>query len=265
MVLPAGQGHLRGRDRGPDRPSARTNNIEVTSPSGRRVRLPGQGGMADVADLHRDFILYLTRHSRLSLVDSVERTSASRALVAPAERRRTGLVPGEVALITNLGAFVFDPGKGELVLESVHPGVDLDEVRRATGFEPVISSSLHETDLRRPRYSECSATRSTPSESDAWSSCRQRTRPAARGMYLRRTGAAQNSAALSPLLLRPLLRAPPTSFPGRGRRGPSQLGRLRGTGPVGAVQARRRAEYPFGRRRHRRKGGTGPCSCSAHG
>jgi hypothetical protein len=36
---------------------ARTNNIEVTSPSGRRVRLPGQGGMADVADLHQDFVL----------------------------------------------------------------------------------------------------------------------------------------------------------------------------------------------------------------
>ncbi len=47
---------------------ARTNNVEVTSPSGRRVRLPGQGGMADVADLHQNFILYLTRQSPLSLV-----------------------------------------------------------------------------------------------------------------------------------------------------------------------------------------------------
>jgi glutaconate CoA-transferase subunit A len=44
----------------------RTNNLAVTSPSGRAVRLPGQGGMADVADLHQNFYLYLTRQSRLN-------------------------------------------------------------------------------------------------------------------------------------------------------------------------------------------------------
>jgi glutaconate CoA-transferase, subunit A len=125
---------------------ARTNNIEVTSPSGRRVRLPGQGGMADVADLHRDFILYLTRQSKLSLVESVQRTSASRSLVGPAERVRAGLVPGDVALITNLGVFGFDPTNGELVLESLHHGVAIEEVREATGFELRVSRSLRETE-----------------------------------------------------------------------------------------------------------------------
>ena len=124
----------------------RTNNIEVTSPSGRRVRLPGQGGMADVADLHRDFILYLTRQSTLTLVESVERTSASRSLAGPEARRRAGLVPGDVALITNLGAFVFDPTRGELVLESLHPGVTIEDIRQATGFELTTSVSLHETE-----------------------------------------------------------------------------------------------------------------------
>jgi glutaconate CoA-transferase subunit A len=125
---------------------ARTNNIEVTSPSGRRVRLPGQGGMADVADLHQHFILYLTRHSKLSLVESVDRVSASRAFVGPAERRRAGLVPGDVALITNLGVFLFDPERRELVLESLHPGVTLEDVGEATGFEPTVSRSLAETE-----------------------------------------------------------------------------------------------------------------------
>jgi glutaconate CoA-transferase subunit A len=129
---------------------ARTNNIEVRSPSGRRVRLPGQGGMADVADLHRDFILYLTRHSKLSFVESVERTSASRSLIGPDERRRAGLVPGEVALITNLGAFVFDPEREELVLETLHPGVLLEEVQEATGFELTVSASLRETEPPSP-------------------------------------------------------------------------------------------------------------------
>jgi glutaconate CoA-transferase subunit A len=123
----------------------RTNNIEVTSPKGRRVRLPGQGGMADVADLHQDFVLYLTRQSPLSFVDSVNRVSASRALIRDDERRRAGLFPGEVVLVTNLGCYHYDQQRSEFVLTSVHPGVTLDEVRAATGFELAVSQQLHET------------------------------------------------------------------------------------------------------------------------
>ena len=126
---------------------ARTNNIEVISPKGRRVRLPGQGGMADVADLHQNFILYQTRQSALSFVEDVARVSASRSLHSPEERQRAGLRPGEVHLITNLGCYRFDASVQELVLVSVHPGVTLDEVRDATGFDLKISSELAETSV----------------------------------------------------------------------------------------------------------------------
>jgi glutaconate CoA-transferase, subunit A len=126
---------------------ARTNNVAVTSPSGRTVRLPGQGGMADVADLHENFYLYLTRQSRLSLVESVEHVSAARALVAAPDRVRAGLAPGSVALITNLAAFVFDEARGELVPESIHPGVSVAELVEATGFELEIpAGGLPETE-----------------------------------------------------------------------------------------------------------------------
>jgi glutaconate CoA-transferase subunit A len=124
----------------------RTNNIEVVSPRGRRVRLPGQGGMADVADLHRDFILYLTRQSPLSFVDSVDRVSASRSLHLSDERLRAGLVPGETALITNLGVFHFDVDEREFVLVSVHPGVTMEQIADATGFELTISPGLSVTE-----------------------------------------------------------------------------------------------------------------------
>jgi glutaconate CoA-transferase subunit A len=126
---------------------ARTNNIAVTSPSGRTVRLPGQGGMADVADLHQNFLLYLTRQSPLSLVDSVEHVSAARSLHDPNARRRVGLRPGSVGLITNLGAFGFDATRGELVLETLHPGVTLEDMRGAMGFEPTLAEELGVTDM----------------------------------------------------------------------------------------------------------------------
>jgi len=126
---------------------ARTNNIEVMSPTGRHVRLPGQGGMADVADLHRDFLLYQTRQSTLSFVESVNRVSASRYLRTPQDRVRAGLVPGEVLLITNLGCYEYVEVINELVLTSVHPGVTVDEVRAAAGFSLTVSDQLVETSL----------------------------------------------------------------------------------------------------------------------
>jgi glutaconate CoA-transferase subunit A len=124
---------------------ARTNNIEVISPSGRRVRLPGQGGMADVADLHRDFVLYQTRQSTMTMVESVSRVSASRHLITPVQRRRAGLVPGEVVVITNLGVFELNQSSEELELTHLHPGVTLDEVREATGFTLTVSDRLADT------------------------------------------------------------------------------------------------------------------------
>jgi glutaconate CoA-transferase subunit A len=130
---------------------ARTNNIEVMSPKGRRVRLPGQGGMADVADLHRDFLLYQTRQSTLSFVESVNRVSASRYLKSPQERLRAGLVPGEIRLVTNLGCYEYEDDFDELVLTSVHPGVTVDEVRAATGFSLNVSNQLVVTSLPSPQ------------------------------------------------------------------------------------------------------------------
>jgi glutaconate CoA-transferase subunit A len=119
--------------------SGRVNNIQVTSPSGRSIRLPGQGGMADVANMHRHFLLYVPRHSPLALVDAVEVTSASRALLTDAERSDAGLWPGGVKLITNLGIFELDHESRQLELVALHHGVTLDALREETGFEVIVS------------------------------------------------------------------------------------------------------------------------------
>jgi glutaconate CoA-transferase subunit A len=119
-----------------------TNNIRITRPGGGFVRLPGQGGMADVADLHSNFHLYLTRHSPQSLVETVDVVSASRRHLTGQARSSLGLRPGKVTLLTNLGQFELDPAAGELVLTALHPGVTLEELRAQTGFEPKVSGDL---------------------------------------------------------------------------------------------------------------------------
>ena len=123
-VVGAGQIDARGR----------TGNSWIDRPDGRRLRLPGQGGMADVANMHRNFVLYATRQSPRQLVESVDVVSSARAVASPADRRRLGYGPGEVELLTNLGVFGLDPGTGRFVLTSTHPGVTVDEVRAQTGF-----------------------------------------------------------------------------------------------------------------------------------
>ena len=83
----------------------RTNNLWVTSPSGKRIRLPGQGGMADVSDMHRNFVIYQMNEDHLSMVDSVATISACRTLVTPEERKKRGLRPGVCLYLSNKGVY----------------------------------------------------------------------------------------------------------------------------------------------------------------
>lgn len=120
----------------------RANNIEITLPGRGPLRLPGQGGMADVANFHHNFLLYLTRHSPRTLVEQVDYASAARGLLSDDERRAAGLAPGYVRLVTNLAVFQLGPVSHELELVSLHPGVSLEQVQEATGFPLRLSAQI---------------------------------------------------------------------------------------------------------------------------
>ena len=130
-VITTAQVDLRGR----------TNNAWIES-KGKRLRLPGQGGMADVTNLHKNFTLYLTRHSPERFVESVQFCTASRGILSDDERRRAGLQPGTVRLISNLGIFELDHVLRKFRLVSIHPGVELEEIRRQTGGEFLVADPL---------------------------------------------------------------------------------------------------------------------------
>ena len=123
----------------------RTNNAWIKS-KGKVLRLPGQGGMADVANLHKNFILYLTRHSPERFVEAVEFCTASRGLLTDEERKQAGLQPGKVRLISDLGMFELDHEQRRFRLLSVHPGVSLDTVRAQTGGEFLVADPLPSTE-----------------------------------------------------------------------------------------------------------------------
>jgi glutaconate CoA-transferase subunit A len=124
----------------------RTNNAWITN-KGKVLRLPGQGGMADVSNLHKNFTLYLTRHSPERFIEAVEFCTASRGLLSDEERKKAGLQPGKVRLISDLGIFELDPEQGRFGLVSIHPGIALDHVRSQTRGEFLIAEPLPYSEL----------------------------------------------------------------------------------------------------------------------
>ncbi|MDQ2775846.1 MAG: CoA-transferase [Acidobacteriota bacterium] len=130
-VIPVAQVDVHGR----------TNNAWIEN-AGKRVRLPGQGGMADVANLHQNFVLYLTRHTPERFADSVKFCTASRGLLHDDERRKAGLQPGNVRLLTNLGVFQLDVDAMRFRLMSLHPGISVEHIREQTGGEFLVEDTL---------------------------------------------------------------------------------------------------------------------------
>ena len=123
------------------------NNIEIKKKSGGMLRLPGQGGMADVSNLHQHFICYVTKHSKLSFVEKVDYVSAGRGLFKDKDRIKAGLKPGDVKIFTNLCIFEKNKKTGLLEVTSIHKGVTKKEIQDNTSFKIKYRKVLKTTKL----------------------------------------------------------------------------------------------------------------------
>jgi glutaconate CoA-transferase subunit B len=94
------------------------------------TRFPGSFGSAFLYFLVPRVILFREEHSRRVFVPKVDFISAPGA--SPDNVHRRG---GPYALVTNLCVFAYDRERPGFRLESLHPGVTLDEVRDNTGFD----------------------------------------------------------------------------------------------------------------------------------
>ena len=125
----------------------RFGNLNTTwaQEGGRRIRLPGSGGAADIAALSRRTVVIM-HHERRRFPERVRYLTSPGYGTGPGWREAAGLVgggPGRV--ITSLGVFGFDPASREMVLESVHPGATVEEVRAHTGWPVRVSPALRTT------------------------------------------------------------------------------------------------------------------------
>ena len=122
----------------------RTNNIELNKPSGGLLRLPGQGGMSDAANMHRDYVGYVPRHTRMSLVERVEAVSSARGVLHPADREAAGYRPGNVYLVTNLCLFRYDENAKQFIVIETMPGVNSEVIVAETGFKVIFAEDCKE-------------------------------------------------------------------------------------------------------------------------
>lgn len=114
------------------------------------VRLPGAGGAPEIAASCRD-VLVVVRQNRRTFVEKVDFVTSVGFGKGPGDRERLGLRgAGPRTVITDLGILEADPETCELTLTHLHPGVDLDAAKAATGWNLAIAPDLTETTAPTP-------------------------------------------------------------------------------------------------------------------
>lgn len=103
-----------------------------------KVRLPGTVGMGDMGSIGKLLYYWNPNHNPRSLVEKVDFVSCAGYLGGGDERQELGLEGGPQLVVTNLCVLDFEPTSKHLRLRSVHPGVTVEQVQAATGFELLV-------------------------------------------------------------------------------------------------------------------------------
>ena len=110
------------------------NNTVIGPFSSPKVRLPGGAGIPDATNFNDHLNLYIPRHSSRVLVEQIDFRTGLGYGDDSAGRDQWPVRPqGPNLILTDLCLFEFQEGRA--FLSSLHPGVELDAVRRETGFD----------------------------------------------------------------------------------------------------------------------------------
>ena len=102
------------------------------------VRLPGSGGAAEIA-INARRVFHMLRLSPRTFVETLD------FVTSPGHGSNGLRGNGPELVVTDLALFDFDTPKREMRLTALHPGVTVEEVQQAVGWELRIAPSLGET------------------------------------------------------------------------------------------------------------------------
>lgn len=133
------------------------NTSVIGSVEHPKVRLPGPGGANDIATMCNNTFI-VTTHEPRRFVDRVDFVTSPGYLGGGDDRRAAGLVHGGPRwVVTDLALLDFEPDSRQMRLRALQPGVSVDDVRRATGFELLVADELD--DLAPPSADELAVLR----------------------------------------------------------------------------------------------------------
>ncbi len=120
-------------------------NTHWVEDNGKRTRLPGSGGAADIATMAKRCIIIMN-HELRRLPPKVQYTTSPGFGDGGDWRRQKGLAGGGPSrVITSMGIFSFDRETHEMILTSCHPGVTQEQIRQETGWPLRVAPDLDET------------------------------------------------------------------------------------------------------------------------
>lgn len=101
-----------------------------------KVRLPGSGGACDLAALCWR-TLVVTKHDPRRFVPKLDFLTTPGFLTGPGTREAAGLPPntGPYRVVTDLAVLGYHAKTCRMQVLSLHPGVEMDHVRKNTSFE----------------------------------------------------------------------------------------------------------------------------------
>lgn len=118
------------------------NSTVIGTYDNPKVRLPGAGGAPEIASSAGEVIVMLRQNTR-TFVDDVDFVT-SVGFGRDGQGRSGHRGKGPTVVITDLG--VLRPVNNELTLTAVHPGVDVEQVREATGWQLKVADRVEVTD-----------------------------------------------------------------------------------------------------------------------
>lgn len=128
-----------------------------------KVRLPGAGGAPEIAASCGEVIV-IARQTTRAFVEQVDFVTSVGHGDGAGARQRLGLRgAGPVLVITDHGVLEPDPETRELTLTAVHPGVTVDQARRACGWGLAVADAVGTTEA--PRRDELDVLRALESAS----------------------------------------------------------------------------------------------------
>ena len=110
-----------------------------------KVRLPGGGGAPEIAASCAEVFVTM-KHNPRALVQAVDFVTSLGFGPTGTERGALGVSSrGPTLVITDLAILRPDPHTHELVVSSLHPGVDREQVLAATGWDVIFVDDLEQT------------------------------------------------------------------------------------------------------------------------